>query len=71
MLATVDEAKAEHAGDELMRVLAARHRLQDHSYGLCVACGEAIDLRRLNALPAASYCVACQAIHEHERAQKR
>ncbi|MEO8021668.1 TraR/DksA family transcriptional regulator [Polaromonas sp.] len=67
-LATVDEAKAGHAVLELEEVLAARRRLADQSFGYCLDCGEAIDLRRLTALPAAALCTACQAIHEHERA---
>jgi DnaK suppressor protein len=67
-LATVDEAKTGHALLELEEVLAAQRRLTDRSFGYCLDCGEAIDLRRLTALPAASLCTACQAIHEHERA---
>lgn len=66
-LATVAEAKVEHAAHELELVLAARRRLDDCSYGRCLDCSEAIDLRRLTALPATPYCTACQAIHEHER----
>ena len=67
-LATVDEAKTGHAILELQEVLAARRRLADQSFGDCLDCGEAIDLRRLTALPAASLCTACQTIYEHERA---
>ena len=66
-LATVDEAKAGHAVHELEEVLAARRRLADQSFGHCLDCGEAIDLRRLTARPAAALCTTCQAIHEHER----
>ena len=65
--AAVTEAKVEHAAQELELVLAARRRLDDYSYGRCLDCSEAIDLRRLTALPATPYCMACQAIHEHER----
>ena len=66
-LATVDDAKAAHAVLELGEVLAARRRLSDASFGHCLDCGEAIDLRRLAARPAAALCTMCQAIHEHER----
>jgi DnaK suppressor protein len=45
-------------------VLAALTRLANTTYGRCLDCGEAIDLRRLNALPTAAYCTACQALHE-------
>ena len=64
----VDEAKADHALEELEQVLAARRRLADQSYGECLDCGEPIDLRRLSAMPATRFCTACQDIHEHGRA---
>ena len=71
-LATVDEVKTDHAAQELEQVLGARRRLDHHSYGQCLDCGEAIDLRRLTALPATPYCTACQAIHEQRpRATRR
>jgi DnaK suppressor protein len=63
----VDEAKADHALEELEQVLAARRRLADQSYGECLDCGEQIDLRRLMAMPATRFCTACQDIHEHGR----
>lgn len=63
--ANIDDAKAEQAAHEFEQVLAARRRLQDHSYGLCVDCGEEINPRRLEALPATPYCTACQAVHEY------
>jgi len=68
-LATVDEAQATHAVHELDALAAARRRLDDHSYGQCLDCGDAIDLRRLEALPATPYCTSCQGVHEHERPQ--
>ena len=37
----------------------ARLRLADGSYGICQRCGEAIEPARLQALPAAEYCLAC------------
>ncbi|OOG55410.1 TraR/DksA family transcriptional regulator [Polaromonas sp. C04] len=64
-LAMVDDIKVEHAAQELQNVLDARRRLQDQSYGFCMRCGEAIDLRRLAALPAAPFCASCQAEYEH------
>ena len=72
-LATVADAKVDHAAHELEQVLTALRRLDDPTpdhpsdYGQCLDCGEAIDLRRLAALPATPYCTACQTIHEHER----
>ncbi len=63
-LASMDEVKADRAAQELEQVLAAQRRLADGSYGLCVQCGASIDLRRLTAMPAAPYCVACQSERE-------
>ena len=67
-LAAVDAVQAENAAHELEQVLAARRRLHDHRFGECLDCGEAIDLRRLSAMPATPYCTGCQAVHEQEHA---
>ncbi len=66
-LSAVDESQAEHAALELEQVLAARRRLKDHTYGNCQACGEPIDLKRLLAMPATTYCISCQRSREQER----
>ena len=64
---TLDEAKSDQAARELEQVLGALRRLDDQSYGRCVDCGEAIDLRRLAAVPAAPFCTSCQATLENKR----
>ena len=56
----IDSVKTEHAVFELEKVLVARHRLLDHSYGQCLNCNNAIDLQRLIVMPAAPLCTACQ-----------
>ena len=66
-LSVVDEAQAMHAAVELEQVLSAQQRLKDQRYGQCLDCDKAIDLRRLEALPATPYCTACQAIREQRR----
>lgn len=43
----------------LAQVDAALVRLDDGSYGTCVACGRPIGAGRLEALPATPVCVAC------------
>lgn len=63
-LAALDEATLRHASGELTQVVAALRRLDDGSYGQCEDCGDAIDARRLLALPATRFCTACQAVHE-------
>lgn len=65
--AVLDDAQSERAAHELEQLLAARRRIEDHSYGSCLDCGEPVDLRRLMALPCTPYCTACQAVHEHAR----
>jgi DnaK suppressor protein len=45
----------------LTQVERALQRLEDGTYGLCLECGEAIPVKRLEALPWAERCVACEA----------
>jgi RNA polymerase-binding transcription factor DksA len=65
LLADVDQAELSRDVVELRAVEAARRRLADGSYGICVDCGAEIDFERLLAQPAASRCVECQ--HRHEK----
>ncbi|HYF16291.1 MAG TPA: TraR/DksA family transcriptional regulator [Ramlibacter sp.] len=62
--ATVDGAQAAHALAELHQLHQARVRLEEGRYGVCLDCGDAIDPRRLAALPATAYCPSCQQAHE-------
>jgi RNA polymerase-binding transcription factor DksA len=67
-IAALEEAQAVN---ELSQVLAALRRLRDGSFGQCLECGKPMDLRRLEALPAAAFCVACQAAGEKLPRQSR
>jgi len=60
-LQTQAMAQASHRQREvaLRRVLAALRRIEAGEFGYCVACGEAIDPRRLEVDPAAPRCVRC------------
>jgi len=69
--AVVDEAAHAHAAGELSQVVAALRRVEDGTYGSCEDCGEAIDERRLRALPATPFCTACQTIHERPGTPRR
>ena len=69
--AVVDEAAYAHAAEELSQVVAALRRVEDGTYGSCEDCGEAIDERRLRALPATPFCTACQTIHERPGTPRR
>jgi DnaK suppressor protein len=44
---------------ELREIERALRRIEDGTYGNCGACGEAVDQRRLQAVPYASLCIAC------------
>jgi DnaK suppressor protein len=62
--ATLGEKEIARDVEELRQIAAARQRLSDGSYGYCVDCGDAIDLRRLLAQPAAARCTGCQTLAE-------
>jgi RNA polymerase-binding protein DksA len=49
---------------ELDEVVAALRRLQSGTYGACESCHNPITLARLRAVPAARYCLHCQASQE-------
>ena len=46
------------------QIEAALQRLDAGTYGVCERCGQPIPPRRLEALPYATLCVACQALEE-------
>jgi RNA polymerase-binding transcription factor DksA len=45
---------------ELERLDAAIERLDAGTYGVCVVCGHTIVASRIDALPCAERCIACQ-----------
>ena len=51
---------------ELADVEHALRRLDDGTYGTCEACGKVIDDARLEALPAARFCLEDQGLAERE-----
>ena len=44
---------------EVRAVQQARQRLDDGTYGICVSCGQAIDPRRIELMPAVDRCTEC------------
>lgn len=60
----LDEVQSLRMESALQRVVAARRRLATGAFGLCLECGQALDLRRLQAIPEAELCTACQAGRE-------
>jgi DnaK suppressor protein len=53
-----------HQSDEHRRLLQlvkeALERAKDATYGQCVACGEEVQQKRLEAVPWARHCIECQ-----------
>jgi RNA polymerase-binding transcription factor DksA len=57
----LDHSVVQHVTAELAEVQAALKKLDDGTYGLCEACSAPISEARLEALPAARYCIEDQA----------
>jgi len=55
------EGRERHELDEIQSATA---RLEAGSFGVCEACGAAIALLRLRAMPWARHCLGCQAYEE-------
>jgi len=49
----------ESARVEIERICSALERMDKGEYGVCADCGEAIPIKRLEALPYAARCVDC------------
>jgi DnaK suppressor protein len=64
LLSDVGNAELSRDVAELREVDAARRRLAEGVYGICVDCGSDIGLQRLRAEPAAARCIECQERHE-------
>ena len=64
LVADLDQAEISRDVGELRELEAARRRIADGTYGLCVDCGGDIPLERLRAQPGAARCLACQSRHE-------
>lgn len=61
----MDNAVAEHYRMELADIAAARERIVELRYGVCLDCGEPIPYPRLQAHATAKRCTPCQQKHEH------
>ena len=55
------EAGAQRAEEALSEIEDALTRLLAGTYGSCEGCGAAVPFERLEAIPAARFCVACPA----------
>ncbi len=61
-----DLALRDRAQIHLRQVDAALARLDEGTWGTCQRCGNPVAEARLEALPWAAYCIACQTIADHE-----
>ncbi len=61
-----DTSILEQVEAELADVERALQRLDDGGYGTCEACGERIADERLEAMPAARFCVEHQSVAENQ-----
>jgi DnaK suppressor protein len=48
----------------LQMINGALERITDETYGMCENCGEAIQPKRLEAVPWALYCIRCRGLQE-------
>ncbi len=48
----------------IMLIEEALRKIDDGSFGKCSACGKEISSPRLNAVPWAKHCIACQELQE-------
>jgi len=56
----VAAALADHLYEELLQINHALNRIEEQEYGFCENCGRQITMARLEILPFATSCVACQ-----------
>jgi RNA polymerase-binding protein DksA len=64
-----DVAHLARTATALDEIDAALARVDTGDYGLCIECDEPIDLRRLQAYPAALRCARCQQQAEQQQAR--
>lgn len=67
----IDDDNKSSLLSRLMGIQAAQQRIADGSYGLCVGCGRPIRVARLQAVPEASHCLACETDLMEDRAEVR
>ena len=63
-LADLNVAMIDRQIHELRDIEAARLRIQDEVFGMCVDCGDPIAFERLMVYPTAKRCIRCQQQHE-------
>ena len=64
LIADLEQADLSRDLDEFRGLEAARERMKEGEYGICMDCGSDVVFERLKAFPAALRCVQCQERHE-------
>ena len=64
LFADLEQADVTRDLDEFRALEAARDRLAQGGYGVCIDCGNDIGFERLKATPSAIRCIHCQERHE-------
>lgn len=67
LVTDINNADTKRDAVELQDIFAARKRMADGTYGICIDCGVAIPYGRLEAYPTAKRCLECQQKHEAGR----
>lgn len=67
--ATLDEAELAQAARERDEIVAALRRIREGTYGDCLECGRPIPVHRIEAVPTAALCAACQSSRERHEAR--
>lgn len=57
--------------DELRAIEDAIRRIDNDDYGICAMCEDPIEIKRLEVIPWARYCLACQEEMENRHASGR
>ncbi|MGY8869099.1 MAG: TraR/DksA family transcriptional regulator [Pseudomonadales bacterium] len=65
--ATINKTNMSRHLGEIQECQDALQRLANGSYGLCLGCGEEIELNRLKANPVSARCLSCQSKEEHDQ----
>lgn len=65
LLVDLDLASIDRHVQEIRAIDTALLRIADGSYGECSDCGESIATERLEVVPTAERCTACQERHDH------
>lgn len=69
--AGLNDGAMAHGADALLAIHAAKVRMKDKTYGICIECHHFICFDRLLMLPTALRCLSCQDLHESGSADRR